>query len=112
MDSTQTNGPDKLAMLDYAKQTILEEYSGYACPVPPTDEYGIIQPFDPGCVPWVAVEHIEVTDAFIDDPEHGIVTVRCNWEWTGEDPEQDVELEVPVFWEDGEFTHGEIERVN
>lgn len=112
MTSTQTNDLDQQAMLDYAKQAILKTYSGYAYPDAPTDEWGNVQPFEPGCVDWIACEEIVVKDAFIDEDEPGCVIVRCDWEWTGQDPETDVELSIGVYFEDGKFDHGEIERVN
>ena len=79
-------------------------------------------PQEPGCADYSSCQELAITNAEIDPDwrspyeEDGSevfgVTVTVDWQWTDQEPEEDVELLVPVWQEAGEWCYGEIKRLN
>jgi hypothetical protein len=108
-----------------AREYLLRQLNGYAYPVVPTDDDGNQEPYEPGCVPWVVLVDIKITDAFIEDPEldeDGDLTVRVDATliWEGEEEEsesEDAEVEaiyavVVGYDKEGDLVCWDYERVD
>ena len=82
-----------------AREYVEQRLAGYAYPIAPLDEYGCPEPFEPGCVPWVSIAGITITDAYIDDQEldeNGCLSVF---------------VDADLFWDSEEETEEEEETL-
>lgn len=104
-----------------AKKAVIKTYDNYWYMIPAFDDDGNEISQEPGCANYgncqvVKITHAEIDDYFEspyeNDSETIGVTVTVDWQWSDEEPEQDVKLLVPVWVEDGEWVYGEIERVD
>jgi hypothetical protein len=108
-----------LEAIETAKKAV-ENYASHWYMVPICDDWGNPLPQEPGCADYSSCEELTITNAEIDPEfespyEDGSVigvTVTVNWKWTDEEPDEDVELLIPVWEQDGEWFHGEIEKLN
>lgn len=103
--------------IEAAKAHVLETFTEYAYPIPPTDEWGNELDYEPGCVPWVRCTGIWLKGAFSTDVDEHFFTISVfvdlEWNEEGEEVAKEIdscfEVWVPV---DGNPDSIELQRVS